>query len=155
MSIIHYSPIWQTIISHLDYSTCKKLIVTSKIANKYNFLKDSLEYFKNKYIKLFQLKVKKYVKDLKFFLNPDNPNLDGYFFTRKNIIRYYFLEYPDKYFLKYPETSLIYFKNYNRSTPEQEEYIKNLPPIENRTRKMIKDYMTKFLSSQDIYNLGW
>ena len=49
----------------------------------------------------------------------------------------------------------IYFKNYNRSTPEQEEYIKNLPPIENRTRKMIKDYMTKFLSSQDIYNLGW
>lgn len=150
MTIIHYSPILQTVISHLDYSSRKKFIISSKNANNYKFLEKSINFEKK--IILFQKYIRRYIRNMKYLINPNN---DRFYFTRKNVIRYYNLEYPNKYYLEYPEFALNKLIDEEYDKVAMKEYIDNLPPIKDRKRKMIKEFMTKFLTKDNIFYIGW
>ena len=68
--------------------------------------------------------------------------------------------YPDEYLLKYPEYTL---KHYHLGHVElnaiqvkmMEDDIKRLPEINKRTPYIIGKFMDKYLTTQQLFDLGW
>ena len=73
---------------------------------------------------------------------------------KHSIIRYYIAKYPMEYLIGYPE---FYVLKYLKNNITMIDWIKNnLPPIENRTRRHIRDFFNlNIITAKGICYCGW
>ena len=142
------SPISYIILEYLTLSDKLKFGKIAKIRKSYfdKKIKDEI----NKNISKLQKQYRK------FRLFSD----DDFLMTKSTTIRFYMIFYPDKYLLKYPEYTLKHYhlghvKLNATQVKMMEDDIKKLPELNNRTPYMIGKFMDKYLTNQQIFDLGW
>ena len=150
MSIINKNIYNEIPVVILDYIQSFIPIYEQKSLHRVN-----LVFFKNYNLIIDKIrKIQKFIRRNRIFLK-DNECFN--ILTKRNIYRYYVINYDHEYFIKYPEfmANKICIDN-NRRNIFRNYINENMNDIENRKRsEVVKFFKNNNVSSKEIQDAGW
>lgn len=150
MSNINKNIYFETPVEILDHIQSFISIYEQKSLHMIN-----LEFFKNYNLMIDKIKkIQNFIRRNRICLKEEE---DFGILTKRNIYRYYVINYDHEYFIKYPEfmANKICIDN-NRRDIFRNYINENMNDIENRKRsEVVKFFKNNNISSKEIQNAGW